>query len=221
MRVEGAAAIALALAVSGAPAAMYKWVDEHGRVQYSDKPPADRGKSAVQMTNRGIVVKKIEPGMTAEQQKAREEEAARNKEEERKAAEQRRLDNALLQSFTSVQEIDMKRDREVQALDTMIANLRGQERSTTERIAEDRRRLEQYAKRGKPPPDAVEEDLRRNEAQVKLIRDEIERHHQEILATRTKYAELKKRYEQLREEEQAKAASRGASTAAAQPPAKK
>jgi hypothetical protein len=120
-----------------------------------------------------------------------------------------------------VQEIDMKRDREVQALDTMIANLRGQERSLSERIADDRRRLDFYVKRKKPAPDTVQEDIARNEAQVKLIRDEIERHHHEILATRAKYEALKKRYQELREQEQAAGGTADTATAAARVPAKK
>jgi hypothetical protein len=215
MRAErAAAAFFMSLVLGVGHAAMYKWVDEKGRVQYSDKPPSDREKGAVQMTNRGIVVKKIEPGMTPEQKKALEDDQARKKQEELKAAEQRKQDNALLQSFTSVQEIDMKRDREVQALDTIIANLRGQERSTSERIADDRRRLDFYAKRKKPPPDSMQEDIQRNQAQVKLIRDEIERHHQEILATRTKYHALKKRYQELREEQAAGVPAATATTAA-------
>jgi chromosome segregation ATPase len=222
MRAERAAAAVVmslclsALFSSAGHAALYKWVDDKGRVQYSDKPPSDRDKSAVQMTNRGVVIKKIEPGMSAEQKKAQEEESARKKQEQTKAAEQRRQDNALLQSFTSVQEIDMKRDREVQALDAIIANLRGQERSMSERIAEDRKRLEFYAKRKKPPPESAQEDIERNQAQVKVLRDEIERRHQEIVATRTKYEALKERYQALRDEQ-----ATGAATTAAQTPAKK
>jgi hypothetical protein len=223
MRVDLAAALVLvsSFAIGEADAALYKWVDEKGRVQYSDKPPADKEKGAVQMTNRGVVVNKIEAGMSAEQKKAKEEDLARRKQEELKAAEQRRQDNALLQSFTSVQEIDMKRDREVQSIDAMIANLRGQERSISERLADDRKRMEGYAKRNKPPPDTLKEDVQRNESQTKVIRDEIERRHQEILETRTKYEALKKRYRELREQEQAATGTPAPATAAAQAPAKK
>ena len=224
MRVDLIAACILSSFVaSGAGAALYKWVDEKGRVQYSDKPPADREKGAVQMTNRGVVVKKLEPEVSAEQRKAKEDELARRKQEDVKSAEQRRQDNALLQSFTSVQEIDMKRDREVQAIDATIANLRGQERSVAERLAEDRKRLEGFGKRNKPAPDGLKEDVQRNEAQVRLIRDEIERRHQDILDTRSKYEALKKRYQELREQEQAAAGTAStapAATAAQAPPRK-
>jgi hypothetical protein len=102
----------------------------------------------------------------------------------------------------------------------MIANLRGQERSAAERLADDRRRLENYARRKKPPPDSMHEDIRQGEAQVKLMREEIERRHQEIAATRTKYQALRKRYEQLRADEKAGAAAASAPSTA-QAPAKK
>ena len=51
-------------------------------------------------------------------------EEARKRAEDARAAEQRRQDSALLQSFTTVQEIDMKRDREIHAIEIAIANLR-------------------------------------------------------------------------------------------------
>lgn len=222
MRLERAVgAVLLGLALGSSQAAMYKWVDENGRVQYSDKPPVEQGKKgAVQMTNRGIVIKKIAPGMTPEEKKAREEELARKKEEELRAAEQRKRDHALLQSFTNVEEIDMKSDREVQSIEAMIATLRGQERSAVERLADDRRRLDSYTRRRKPPPDSMHEELRESEAQLQVIRDEIERREQEIAATRTKYQALKKRYRQLREEAQARAAAVAEPSAAPAPAGK-
>jgi hypothetical protein len=196
-------AAALACIFAGAQGALYKWVDEQGRVQYSDKPPTDKDKGGVQMTNRGVVVKKLEGGLTPEQKKAKEEEELRRKADEQKALEQKRQDTALLQSFTSAQEIDMKRDRELQALEAVIGNLRGQERSVNERLAEDRRRSEFYDKRKKPPPETIKDDLARSENEKKVIIDEIARRQQEITATRGKYEVLKKRYLELRQQEQA------------------
>lgn len=193
-------AMLLSLVVAGASGALYKWTDEKGRVQYSDRPPTDKDKGGVQMSNRGIVVKKLDPGLTPEQKKAKDEEAARKKLEEQQATEQRRQDNALLQSFSSVQEIDMKREREIQALEAMITNLRGQERATNERLLEERKRVESYARSKKPLPDSIKDDVTRSEAERKVLGDEITRRQKEIAATRTHYDALKKRYIELRQE---------------------
>jgi hypothetical protein len=213
-----AAGLCLLFLATHGQAALYKWVDEKGRVQYSDRPPTEKDKNAVQMTNRGIVVKKLDPAASEEQKKARDEELARKRQEEAKAAEQRRQDRALLLSFSSPLEIDMKRDREVQGIETSIANLREQGRTAHERAGETRRRIDLYSQRGTPATDALKEDLRREQAQVKLIDEEIERRGQEILATRSKYEELKKRYQELREEQSANAAPAAAAIPA--PPKK-
>ncbi|MCC6532277.1 MAG: DUF4124 domain-containing protein [Burkholderiales bacterium] len=219
MRAERLIAGLIALAaIAGADAALYKWVDDKGQVQYSDKPPADKNKGGVQMSNRGVVVKKLDPGPTPEQQKAKEEELVRRKAEEQQALSQRRLDNALLQSFSNAQEIDMKRDREIQSLDALIANLRGQDRSVSERLNEDRKRGEFYARRKQPMPDSLKDDVARGEGELKVIREEIGRRQQEIVATREKYDTLKKRYIELRQPEQTGALAPAA--AATVPPKK-
>jgi hypothetical protein len=212
-------AAVLACTFASTHGALYKWVDEKGRVQYSDKPPIDKGKGGVEMSNRGVVVKRLEGGLTPEQTKAKEEEELRKKADEHKAQEQKRQDAALLQSFTNAQEIDMKRDRELQSLDAVIGNLRGQERSVNERMVEERRRAEFYDKRKKPPPDSIKDDLARSENEKKVIAEEIVRRQQEITATRSKYEALKKRYLELRQQDQASIAA--PTTAAPQPPAKK
>ena len=178
--------------------ALYRWVDEHGRVQYSDIPPDKKG--AVQLSNRGLVLKKLDGALTPEQQQARDAEESRKRAEDAKATEQRRQDSALLQSFTTVQEIDMKRDRETHALEISIANLREQQRAFGARIAEARKRGESFEKSKKPLPDALKEDITRGEAERKALEDEIKRRHDDIALTRARYEALKKRYIVLRQE---------------------
>ena len=206
--------LVLAATVTLAGAALYRWVDENGRVQYSDTPPDKKG--AVQLSNRGVVLKKID-ALTPEQQKARDAEDARKRADEARAADQRRQDSALLQSFTTVQEIDMKRDREVQALEIAIANLREQERALGARLAEDRRRAELLEKAKKPLPDGYKEDVLRTEADRKVIEDEIKRRYDDIASIRARYDALKKRYILLRQE----AAMVEPASATAPAPAKK
>src|SRR5690606_37567226 len=177
-------AVVLCLALSGVHAAMYKWVDERGRVQYSDKPPVRGDTGVVQLSNRGVILKRVEPSPSDEEKMAREQAHAQRKQEEERLAEQRRQDVALLQSFTGVEESDMKRDREVQAIEAIIANLRGQERSLAERLGDDRRRLESDARRQQPPPDSVRDDVKQGEPQIGLIHAQIESRHREIDETR-------------------------------------
>lgn len=210
----------LALLAVGAHAALYKWVDEKGRVQYSDKPPSETNKGGVEMSNRGVVKKKLDGGITPEEKKAQEQEAARRRAEQEEALAQRRADYALLQSFTSVQEIDMKRDRELQAIDAMVTNLKGQERTLIERLNEDRRRAEVQTKKGKPLGDGLKDDIARTETEVKVVREGIQRKSQEATDTRVKYEALKKRYLELRQPAAANITPASANTPPPPPPPK-
>ena len=187
------------LAAGAADGALYRWVDENGRVQYSDTPP-QKDRSAVQLSNRGMVLKKIEAPLSLEQQKAKDAEEARKRAEDAKALEQRRQDSALLQSFTTVQEIDMKRDREVSVVEIAIANLREQERTLDARLAADRKRAEDLDKTKKLLPQSLKEDILRAEAEKKVLEDEIKRKYDEIAAIKSRYEALKKRYIVLRQE---------------------
>jgi hypothetical protein len=70
----------------------------------------------------------------------------------------------------------------------------------TERLAEDRRRLDAYSKSKKPAPDSAKEDIARGEAETKALAQEIKRRLDEIAATRDKYDGWKKRYLELKQD---------------------
>ena len=186
------------LTISGVGAALYRWVDDKGGVQYSDKPPDSKGKGAVEMSKRGVVTKKLDATPTPEQQKAKAAEEARHKAEEQQALAQRRADQALLQSFTNVQEIDLKRDRELHSLQSNLAHLRGQEQSANERLTEERKRLDVHAKQGETAPNGLSSDIARIEAELKRIRATADKRQQDITSTRAHYESLRARYLELR-----------------------
>lgn len=209
--------VAAALASGIASAALYRWVDEKGRVQYSDKPPpSDQQKSGVELNKSGVVRKKLDTSLSEEEKKAREEEAARRRLEEQKAAERRRQDIALLQSYTDVKEIDLKRDREVQAVEASLANLRLQAKNVADRQDEDRKRADAHARNKKPLPDNLKDELARAEVERKQIDRQIADKQQEIVAIREKYDDFRKRFVELKELER-----QGAFAPPPPPPSKK
>jgi hypothetical protein len=89
----------------------YKYVDEDGNLVFTDKPPpesADKPKDVV--NNQGVTVDQVEGRKTEEQlaAEAAARELAVNKEL------QFRADQALLNTYISVAEIEMHRDRRVE-----------------------------------------------------------------------------------------------------------
>ena len=100
------------VAATPASAETYKWVDEKGRVQYTDRLPAEAvNRGMVELNKQGMTKKVTEPALTPEQRKAQEEKLEQQRQAERTFAEKRRQDNALLSSYTSENDIDLARRR--------------------------------------------------------------------------------------------------------------
>ncbi len=112
----------LLLALAGhARAALYKWVDEHGEVHYSDKvPPEAVNKGNVELNKQAVPIKKTEPALTPEQLKAKAAEAERQRTLAKHQEEIARRDRALLASYTSENEIDLARTRALQTIDNVM-----------------------------------------------------------------------------------------------------
>jgi len=90
---------------------LYKWTDPEGNVNYSDTVPADAAEQPKTVLNdQGVAVDELE-GKKTEEQLAEEE----RQKKIRVAQElQKRADMALLNTYLSVEEIVMHRDRRVE-----------------------------------------------------------------------------------------------------------
>lgn len=187
----------LALTTTVQAGGLYKWVDEKGQVQFSDKPPPPQNLqkgSLEQLSKRGIVVKKIDPLLTPEQQAAE----AKKKELESQEAEQRRRDNALMKSYTKPEEVDLLRDRALEVLDGEIKSFTLQRKTADTHLARVNERIASFEQRKKPvPPDLLEEKQRGIE-EVQRIDSYLKSKEQEKVAIRTKATEDKKRLIELK-----------------------
>ena len=116
--------IAVLLGVAVAPRAaekLYRWVDDRGVVHYGDSVPAeDTSRERHVLNDQGVLVRKLPREKTQEERAA---EAAALAEQERQRMElvrQKERDQILLDTYLSVDEIAMLRDRRVLALDAQI-----------------------------------------------------------------------------------------------------
>jgi hypothetical protein len=104
-----------------AHAELFKWVDEKGVTHYGDRIPPEYAKQGnSQLDKRGVTVRKTERALTAEERRAQQEESARLKEALKQAEAQQREDLALINTYSSEQEIDMARDRRLAQIDQIV-----------------------------------------------------------------------------------------------------
>ena len=206
----GCLALACASIATPAQAATYKWVDENGKVQYGDRiPPQYQNKASEELNKRGIVTKKTAAALTPEQQKAKDDEAARLKIEKQKEDEQKRLDTALLSTFTSEKEIDLKRDRELQVIEAGKEPVRISLKSVSERI-EELSKAPPPPKKGadpkakpKPDPNAARnaDELAKLQAEKQRMEQQLVEKDKDMAAIRVRYDEQKKRFAELKAKE--------------------
>lgn len=199
-------ALALAVACAGAlptganAQKLIKCVDKQGRVTYVDKlgPECANDQGFQEMNKRGVVTKKIDAPLTAEQRKAQEDEVAQKKVEATKLAEQRRQDKALLATYTNEKEIDLKRERDYQVIDAAMGTVRTSLKGATERLDDVNKRMAAASKDKKAPSDALKEEATRAQADKVRLEQQVKDKEAEREATKEKYDQYKKRFMELR-----------------------
>src|SRR5262245_16296825 len=197
---------ALLLALAAGTAAgeekqkLYKWVDKQGQVHYGDSVPAEYAEQDRDILNKqGVPVGREEGTITPEEAaaKAAADKAARE-EQKRKLR-----DRVLLQTYQSVQELEILRDNRLELVDAQLtiqqqslSNLRAQ-RAQIQRLAA------RYAPANReagaePLPDELASDLEQSASDIQTQETNLERRRQERENIRQTFEADIKRYQELR-----------------------
>jgi hypothetical protein len=190
-----AAGIAGAAEGSGA-GKIFCWKNAAGKSECGDRPPQDA--ATRELTREGITRQTKEAALTPEQQKAREEEEARKKVEKARYEQQLRRDRALLETFTNEQEIDAKRKRELGGVDAQVTTLETTLRNASERQLETQKRAEEYRKNSGKIPPAIQDELARIDQEKLSLTAQLAKKRQEITEINTTYAQMRKRFADLK-----------------------
>ena len=190
----------LCAALGSAQAAIVCWTDKSGKVVgCGDRvPPEYQDNASKELNRRGVTVKTTPPALTPEQKRAQLAELERKQAVAQKMEEQRRRDKALLASYTTEKEIDLKRERDVQILDAQIESLQSSLKSANYRLADWRNRMDQYRKRNAPVPTMIQEEIKRIDAEKTKIQNEIAQKRKEVAVAHQMYDDLKKRFAELK-----------------------
>lgn len=201
-----ASLIALALTWSVAlPAAaqgkIVCWKDKTGKVVGCGDtvPPEYQQNATKELDKRGVTRNTTESAEEQVRSKQKEQERAQQKADDaRRQAEQKRQDSALLATFTSEKEIDIKRDRDLQVVDLQISQMQVSLKNAAERQKETQGRVDAAAKSGKPVPDVLKEELSKVNGDREKLEQNIKGKEAEKEDIRKRYADYKKRFAELR-----------------------
>lgn len=177
------------------------WKDKAGKVLgCGDKvPPEFEGSSTKELDSRGVTRKTTESADDAARRRERDQAAARLKaDDDRKALDQKRLDTALLDTYSNEKEIDLKRDRDLGVLDLQLEQLNEALKNTTQRYNDSKSRVDSTEKNKKAVAPALKDELARATNEKQRLEKSIEAKQKEKEELRQRFADQKKRYTDLR-----------------------
>jgi len=176
-------------------AATYKWVDEHGVTHYGDSIPLEyRDRANIEMNKRGVILKKNDPALTVEERKAKEAELAKQR---KQATEQKRKDTILMNTYSSVEEIDLARDRNLQQIELIIKNIQEQKKAVQADFDARRDLAEAYSQVNKPVPEGLLQDVEALEKNKQDLETAIAQKRKAADEIRARFEQDKKRYIEL------------------------
>lgn len=218
-----ALAMALAFLFAGTALAQPKgggriicWTDKSGKVVgCGDRVPPEYEGSATRELDRGGVTRRTTESAEIQTKRAAQEAAlAKQREEEKKRlAEQRRRDTALLSSYANEQEIDLRRDRELQEVDRVIKQFEALHKSAAERRTSAMERLAAAEKSGNES-EVLTDEIVRAQADMAMHEKSIAGKNKEKEEIYARYAQTKQRYMDLQ-------SGRAQAAEASEAPAKK
>lgn len=143
----------VAFAAAPAKAKLYKWVDKNGVIQYgSSIPPEYASQQSEQLNAQGAVVKTTEAQKTPEQLAAEAQAKQQAQQEADAVAKAKAHDKVLLDTYTSVADLEHTRDSRISGIDAQIIVLNGSISGVENTLAEYQGRATELAKNNKPVP---------------------------------------------------------------------
>lgn len=176
---------------------IYCWQNKAGKTECGDKIPYEYQSGSVKELNRQGVITDRREAANPDEGKARASAAEKQRADDGQAVLKRRQDRALLDAFSNVQEIELKRAREAALLESTMESLRTYAKNMDERYAYARTRADQYVKANRPVPTSLQADLdhaTKEKAQAQRSLTEKNREAQQL---NEKYDAMKKRYAEL------------------------
>jgi hypothetical protein len=178
-----------------AQAAMYRWVDGNGRVNYSDTPPTTYQKGGgAELSKQGNIIRRTQS--EAERRAEAERQAGQNQ-IQLERQKQAQLDRALTQTYTTEAEIDLARDRALEHHKLAIRGAEIRAKAVDKNLADLRARIANIEKSGRPVGPGLQEQLAQSSKESLDLKRTILNNEDAMEKVREKYATDKTRFREL------------------------
>lgn len=183
-----AAALCAAFSLN-AEAKLYKWVDNNGTTHYGETiPPEYADKEAV----------RLEKGRIKQREDENGKKDGKKLVQSREMIEAERHDNALINTYSSENEIDLARDRNLQQVEARTGSYSTLLKSAQENQVQLQLEQESLVKQGRKIPKSLEEDLEEAKVRIAKLQSDFDNSLKEKEAVKARYEADKVRYRELK-----------------------
>lgn len=191
--------LALLIVIShSANAKLYKWVDEQGNVQYSDKlPPSAVKKPHEKLDRRGLVIDRMGQAKTPEEIAEEERVKILREETQQQIAKQQAKDRVLLNSYRSEDDIILARNGKLATIDSQIRITYTNITRLKERLSGYKKRAANFERQGKQIPKQLQTGIENTRKEINNSYASILRQEKDKDTIRNKHAQDLERFRKL------------------------
>ena len=177
----------------------YRWKDSSGGTQYGDQVPAkDASHGRVKVDEKkGLIVEKILPARSPEEQRQFEEEQRKAEIEQKRKEEQDAYDRVLLATFNSAEEIINVRDERIDLIEQSITLSRSRLRKQEMELVKLNESRSRFIERDMEPPEWLDNTEMKVLSRIAGIEQYISDKGLEKERLRRQFGEDLKRYKEL------------------------
>jgi hypothetical protein len=177
---------------------MYRWVDEHGDVFFSDQvPPEHAGYRRESLNEKGRVVDVTPQARTKEQQAQDRQLEALRKAQEKMIAKQKSHDQVLLSTFRSLDDMQAMLENNMKTLEIQKSLLQSNLKSLESQLEAQQKLAAAHERNGEKSPAALLDRIKSAESQIQLAQAEIDKQSEKMQQAQAQNAADVERYKFL------------------------
>ncbi|MGH8282108.1 MAG: DUF4124 domain-containing protein [Gammaproteobacteria bacterium] len=181
---------------------LYKWVDKNGVVHYGSSIPPEYANQQMDVLNsEGITIKTLDARKTPKQVVEDKQATAAAAEKTKQEQQQKATDQMLLDTYTSVADIERDRDSRMAGMNSQVNVINGAIAGLQSTLADYQARAKELTSAHKPIPANLKKSLDSTQQQLDTDKQLLLTQQQLKKATQEQYAAYIKRFQQLTQDQ--------------------
>lgn len=177
---------------------MYKWVDKNGVTHYGSSVPPEYANQQLDVLNsEGLTVKTIQAPQTKEQQVKQQQDQAAAAAKAKQEQEQKATDQMLLDTYTSVSDIEQDRSTRLKALDAQMNVTNAALSGLQGNLDSYQKREQELGRLHRPVPAELKNNLASTQKQLNDDQQLLVQQQQQKQALQAQFDAYIKRFQQL------------------------